>query len=389
MKLKPVKFILISLCLSLAIPILPVHSEFLEENNPAISFSYNLNSKTTINYENWSSLLKATVVRARMSSRRYAKKPPSGIGSRINLANQNPTRLEASRVLYNYLTEDDIEYIHSLRLAMEALPQVIDFQTLNPNEQLAYWLNLYNITVYEQVATQYPVRKLKDLHNGTHNKPSMWDKKILKVNGVFLSLNDIQYNIIYKNWPDPIIMYGLYQGSIGGPNLRKKAYTGKNVYDQLEYNAEEFINSLRGLRFRGKDALVSKIYEWNSAFFPDFETDLRRHLRKYTNFKLTIRLDTSKRLKTTAYDWYIADTTNANFSPSNGAASTNPVAMLMQTGGRNLPHTDKAWDTSIINLRLRNRSAAFLVDFLKYNNENAKTKITIEEIEKDDLKKTK
>jgi len=346
--------------------------------------SYDPDSKIRINYEGWTSLLKATVVKARMSSRLYAHKPQANIGARINFANPNPTRLEASRVLYSYLTEKDIDYVHKLRLAMEALPQAIDFRTLNRGEQLAYWLNLYNVTVYEQIAKRYPIRKLKKLHM---DNPSLWDEKILHINGTPLSLNDIQYNIIEKIWHNPLILYGLYQGAIGGPNLRKKAYTGKNVYDQLEYNAEEFVNSLRGLRFRGKDVLVSVIYQWNRNFFPDFELDLRRHLRKYTNFELTARLDSSRKIKAEVYDWYTAGVINHGTSLPGGSESTNPVAMIMQAGGRNLPHTGKAWDTAVAKLRFRNNAAFFLKDFLKYNNKNAKTRITIEEIDKTNLQK--
>ncbi|MCF6196180.1 MAG: DUF547 domain-containing protein [Emcibacter sp.] len=211
--LKTIKFILTLPCLSLVILAPHARGESMREDNAVISDPHDPNSKIAINYENWTSLLKATVVRARMSSRRYAKKPPSGVGARINFANPNPTRLEASRVLYSYLTEDDIEYVHNLRLAMEALPQAIDFLTLNKNEQLAYWLNLYNITVYEQVARRYPIRKLKGLHNETRSSPSVWNEKILKVNDISLSLNDIQYNIIILgilNFPKNILTF--YRG---------------------------------------------------------------------------------------------------------------------------------------------------------------------------------
>ncbi len=360
------------------------HADSPENTNFDIFKYHDPNSKITINYENLTSLLKATVVRARMSSRVYAQRPQAGKGSKINFANPNPTRLEGSRVLYSYLKNEDKAYIQNLRLAMEALPEAINFRTLNRNEQLAFWLNLYNITVFEQITKRYPIRKLKSLRMGTGKQSSLWDEKLLNIYGITLSLNDIQYEIIQKIWPDPLVIYGMYHGSIGGPNIPNKAFTGENLYNLLEYNAEEFINSLRGLRFRGKDALVSEMYQWNEEFFPDLQTDLRRHLRKYTNYMLTIRLDTSKTIKTTSYDWYITDVKNASVTTAGGHISTNPAAMA---GNRNLPHTGIAWDTAVINNRLKNNSAAFLIDFLKYNNKNAKTKITIEEIEKKDLKK--
>jgi hypothetical protein len=55
-------------------------------------------------------------------------------------------------------------------------------------------------------------------------------KKLLTVDGVALSLNDIQFNILKHNYANnPLIIYGLYQGVIGGPNIRKSAYTGATV----------------------------------------------------------------------------------------------------------------------------------------------------------------
>jgi len=382
--IKPVFFIF-------SIFILSVHQSNAESRktfNPEEFFSYDPYSKISINYENWTSLLKATVVRARVSSREYSRRPGSGVGTRVKLSNPNPSRMETSRVLFGYLKEEHIDYIHNLRLAMQSLPRTIDLQSLNRKEQLAFWLNLYNITLYEQLAKRYPITRLKRLRMGKRNKTSLWDEKILTIKGMAVSLNDIQYKIIHKIWPDPIVLYGLYHGTIGGPNLYHKAYTGKNVYQLLELNAEEFVNSLRGLRFRGKDALTSKMYQWNHEFFPDFETDLIKHLRKYTNFELTTRLDSSRKIKASVYDWYLTDVIKGNGSTINGSVNTNPVAMILSGYGRNLPHTGKAWDTSIDNIRTQNNPKDFLKNFMIHNTKNA-TKITIEEVSKEELKKIK
>ncbi|PCJ32998.1 MAG: hypothetical protein COA93_08515 [Alphaproteobacteria bacterium] len=356
-----------------------------EQADYQIFNEYDINSKVTINYGNWTRFLKATVVRARMSSRNYAKQIKTATGTRINFSNQNPSRLEASRILFHLMKKQDLEYIRALRIAMEHIPQITPLKYLNRNEQLAYWLNLYNITLYDQIAHRYPIKKLHKLRKGRGNTPSMWDEKLLNINGMQLSLNDIQYNIIQKIWSDPLVLYGMYHGTIGGPNITVKAFTGKNVYNLLETNAEEFINSLRGLRFRGKTALVSKMYQWNQAFFPDFETDMRRHLRKYTNYQLTMRLDTSHRIKTTSYDWHITDVINSRVAMAGSHISKNPVAMVMSGGSSGIAHASATWDSSIHNLHIHANTAHFLNDFLKYNSKNVKTTVTVEEIERKDI----
>ncbi len=377
-RLKSLKCLVVTLLLSLLLtrPVLADDQKKIVTHDP--------NSKITINYEVLNLLYKATVTSASLSSRVYAQKAVSGIGTRLTSANNNPTRMESSRVFYHKIKDEELGYIHDIRLAMEAIPELTPLETLNRDEQLAYWLNLYNITVFEQLAQRYPIQNLKKIRKGSSDNPSMWDEKILSVNGIAMSLNDIQYDIIQKIWPDPIVLYGMYQGAIGGPNLRKWAYTGKLVYQQLEDNAIEFVNSLRGLRFRGKNALASEMYHWNSELFPDFETDLRTHLRKYTNLRLTTRLDASWNLNADVYDWYIADIINGGFPIAGGAASTNPVALVMAFGvGTNT--TDRAWNTAIARNRLPHGAAVFLKKFVSHNKKLRDGRVTVEEIDKKDI----
>ncbi|VAV94801.1 hypothetical protein MNBD_ALPHA02-1776 [hydrothermal vent metagenome] len=411
------KWIIILIFFNIFSPFHVSYAQVQNEQDAVKIATYDPSSRITVNYGNLTLLLQSTVTRARISSRIYAQKSTTSIGTKINYSNNNPSRMEASRTFYHYIGEEELEYVLLLRQAMEALPQAVPLQYLNRNEQLAYWLNLYNITVYEQLARRYPIRKLKKLHNGSRKTPSMWDEKILKVNGIALSLNDIQYNIIEKTWRNPLVIYGLYQGTIGGPNMRRKAYTGRLVYEQLEDNAEEFVNSLRGLRFKGKEAHVSKIYDWNRDLFPDFKNDLRRHLRKYANLRLVTRLDSSRKIKVKFYDWHIADVLNGGRTPPGSSGSTNPVAMLLSFGnmesensnggltssnpvndpsfnsgkfsGFGAAHSKKVMDTAIIRDRLPLNAAAFLKEFVERNRKLKATRVTVEEIEKKDLEKIK
>jgi len=397
----------------------PFHHSYGQEQ-PVIEkkkvITHDPRSEISINYDDLTFLYKATVTRARTSNRIHAQNAQPSVGTRMSFGNKNPTRNEASRIFYHYIDEAVGEHVHGLRLAMAALPKAVPLQYLNRDEQLAFWLNLYNITVYDEIARRYPIRKLTKLYKGSRKTSSMWDEKLVTVNGAALSLNDIQYGIIHKIWPDPLVIYGLYQGAVGGPNMRRQAYTGKLVYAQLEDNATEFINSLRGLRFKKKVAEVSIIYDWNRALFPDFDNDLKKHLRRYTNFRLTTQLDNSRRIKTKIYDWNIADVLNGGRSSPGSQASTNPVSMLFSFGGEeqvlegfdgkgplddlgNAPgavgnqinssgsaHGKKVIDTAVIRNRLPNNAAFFLKAFVR-NRRLANTRVTMEEITKEELEK--
>ena len=198
------------------------------------------------------------------------------------------------------------------------------------DEQLAYWLNLYNVTVLNEIIAVYPKNNLKKLVTG---KKSIFARKLLTVAGVPLSLDDIQFTILRQNYDNnPLIIYGLYKGIIGGPNIRKESYSGATVYRALEYNATEFINSNRGTNRdngRYKVQKVSSLYARNSAYFPDFDADLSAHLLKYIEGQGRKKSLSKARvtLKPTINDWTVTDFWGTFPEVRNGLAH-NPAAMM-------------------------------------------------------------
>lgn len=209
-------------------------------------------SKLALAYPDWDLILRSSVMSFGPSYRFIGSRSDRSTGTRISSRNKNPSWLEGNRVIFDELNESNIETITEYRQIVEGIPDQVAMSRWPKDEQLAYWLNLYTIRVYDLVARKYPIRKLERLKNGTRRKSGAWDQKLLTVAGVPLSLNDIHHEIILKNWDDPLVIYGLYQGSIGGPNIRRIAYTGKNVRRLLQLNADDFVNSIRGVHKRGK-----------------------------------------------------------------------------------------------------------------------------------------
>ena len=125
-------------------------------------------------------------------------------------------------------------------------------------------------------------------------------------------------------------MYGLYQGIIGGPNIRKEAYTGATVYRALEFNAIEFINSNRGTN-RNSDKYkvrrVSSLYARNSVYFPDFNTDLSAHLLKYIEGDGRGMAKSKATLKPVIDDWTITDLWGT-FPEVRFSGGRNPAALM-------------------------------------------------------------
>lgn len=201
------------------------------------------------------------------------------------------------------------DVISQLRRQLSAVPEQTPLNQLSKNEQLAYWLNLYNVTVLDEVIKVYPRKDLEAFLLGTAEQPGLLSQKILTVAGVRLSLDDIQFAILPKQFPEqPELIYGLYQGVIGSPNIPTMAYTGSNVQQQLVKNAAEFINSNRGTLPKGTLGFrVSSFYQRSAAYFPDFQSDLRKHLATYLRLDEQPYLQSNKTILTNLSNYSVTD----------------------------------------------------------------------------------
>lgn len=268
---------------------------------------YDNDSTYSISYDDFSALLRTVVVDVGRSTRKIPAPPPDVTGTRMKVK-ISKTANEGNRFYYETFKGDDEAkaYLVGIQKSLEELPTEAPLKHFSRDEQLAYWMNLYNVTVLNEIIAVYPKNNIKKLVQG---KKSIFAKKSLTVAGVSLSLNDIQFTILSQNYDNnPLIMYGLYQGIVGGPSIRKTAYTGANVYDALEDNAYEFVNSNRGTFIRDEKTFrVSSLYGRDKAYFPDFNADLSNHLMVYLVGKERGALEGASKIKVDINDWNVTD----------------------------------------------------------------------------------
>lgn len=289
------------------------------------------NSTYRIKFDEVSNMLRHAVVNTGRSPREIAPMPMMKLGTRARQTVQRATIYEGNRFYYEMFQESDdaTSVLHNIKKGLEAIPSQVSLGAFTRDEQLAYWLNLYNITLIDEIAKTYPKRNLKRVLVG---KKSILDKKTLKVAGAPLSLNDIEF-ILWKNYNgDPLIVYGLYQGIIGGPNIRRTAYTGKNVYRSLQDNAKEFINSNRGTYEKDdKTFRVSSLYERDTPFF-DSDEVLKKHLMRYLDSPESEKLQSASRIKRDINDWTITDL-YGTYRDMAGSMLGSPSGLLAGGGG--------------------------------------------------------
>tara|TARA_R110002110_G_scaffold415612_7_gene652392 strand:+ start:199890 stop:200747 length:858 start_codon:yes stop_codon:yes gene_type:complete len=175
---------------------------------------------------------------------------------------------------------------------------------LNRNEQLAYWINLYNALTIQVVLDHYPVSSILKINiSPGFFSIGPWGKKLVSIEGEAVSLDDIEHRILRPIWRDPRIHYAVNCASIGCPNLIDTAYTADQVEAQLEANAIAYVNHPRGAELRGGALTVSNIYDWFQEDFGGSETGVLAHLRKYARPELARDLKLVSDIDSYAYDW--------------------------------------------------------------------------------------
>ena len=300
-------------------------------------------SRLTINYADLDSLLEAVVLDTGRSNRKKASSSQTQTGTRMKVSVNRATVNEGNRFYFEIFrdNEGNQKTLHSIRKRLEYIPAATQLEKFSRDEQLAYWLNLYNATILDEIVKVYPQRDLEDILVG---KKSILSEKILTVAGVPLSLNDIQFTILRHNYDNnPLVFYGLYQGIIGGPNIRKAAYSGKYVYADLIDNAMEFINSNRGTEGKSKRVFrVSSLYERNELFFANFEADLTGHLLTYLEGDERIDLQAATKIKADIDDWTVTDLFGSSRNLAGSLASSNAALVGAVTGGNSSRLSAKA-----------------------------------------------
>jgi hypothetical protein len=291
------------------------------------------NSKYKLSYADLTAMLDAVVADVGRSDRTKAPRDSGQTGTRMTTSVNRATINEGNRFYFETFEDNEAnkERIDAIQQNLEEATSQVALERFTRDEQLAYWLNLYNVTVLNEIVKVYPQRNLQKFLFG---KNSILDQKLLNVEGVSLSLNDIQYRILKQNYDNnPLVIYGLHQGIIGSPNIRRSAYTGENVYSALADNAVVFINSNRGTISRNaKNFRVSSFYERNKGYFPNYQADLTAHLLTYLEGEEHAALRSATKLKSDINDWTVTDLGGSRREIA-GSFATNGAALMGAVSG--------------------------------------------------------
>lgn len=129
-----------------------------------------------------------------------------------------------------------------------------ELQALSREEQIAFWINVYNATVLQRVAERYPIKSVKEIKG-------FFDSQKLKAAGKKLTLNDLQNYLLGMDYQENRVLFALVSGTKSSPPLRKEAYCGKLLEGQLEDNLKSFLNQPANLSVSDNGILLSPVLE--------------------------------------------------------------------------------------------------------------------------------
>ena len=154
----------------------------------------------------------------------------------------------------------------------------IDPRTLSKDEQMAYWINLYNALTVDLVLRHPGKSSIKRMGKKLLSF-GPWDDQVFEIADTPLTLNDIEHRILRPIWRDHRIHYAVNCASIGCPNLSRTAFSADLLEAQLNEAERVYLNHPRGVSFDDSGRLqLSSIFDWYRDDFAATEQGLLDYL---------------------------------------------------------------------------------------------------------------
>ena len=156
------------------------------------------------------------------------------------------------------------------------------FDELGRNEKLALLINAYNAFTLELI--------IENLDEGIHSirdipSRKRWDDVRWNVGGKIYSLNQIEHDQIRPRFREPNIHFALVCAAVGCPPLRKEAYSGSRIDEQLNDQAQTVhTNGSRWFQFDADSRVLrlTSLYQWYAKDFKQVSGSVVSHAAKYS-----------------------------------------------------------------------------------------------------------
>lgn len=150
-----------------------------------------------------------------------------------------------------YKNPEDLEHL---------LLEIASAEPLEGGFEKAFLINTYNLFVIKAVIDNYPVESPLKVDG-------FFDEQTFNLRGSLVTLNQLEKEILMKQFPDARLHFVLVCAAKGCPKLASFAYNGKELEEQLESQTRAVINDSEFIHLSGPNAQVSQIFDWYAADF--------------------------------------------------------------------------------------------------------------------------
>ncbi|MBI2841419.1 MAG: DUF547 domain-containing protein [Acidobacteria bacterium] len=145
------------------------------------------------------------------------------------------------------------------------------YQQWSRDQKLAFWVNAYNAFTIRLILDHYPLDSIQSigLLPGAAFRTSFIEMPAFRSDKI--SLNDIEHEILRKQFQEPRIHFAIVCASKGCPQLRSESYRPNDIDRQLDAAARVFVQDTARNHFDAatRTLSLSSIFKW---FREDFET---------------------------------------------------------------------------------------------------------------------
>jgi hypothetical protein len=212
-------------------------------------------------------------------------------------------------------------------------------EEMSRDGMMAFWINAYNAVTIDKVIKWKPKKSVREtLIPGVWTSTKFFTSREHTVAGKRLSQDDIEHEILRKQFKDPRIHFTIICASSSCPPLsriaftheilRKQfkdprihftiicassscpplsriAFTEENLQPRMEEETRKYINSLRGTKtdYAENTLYLSKLFDWFAGDFESKSGSIMNFIKPYLNQQALEFLDRNPKISYIHYDW--------------------------------------------------------------------------------------
>lgn len=164
----------------------------------------------------------------------------------------------------------------------------LNVESLESKDQMAFWINAYNVATLKLILMHHPVKSIKDIPVSKR-----WKWKGWTLAGKQVSLDGIEHEIL-RPMGDARIHFAINCASYSCPPLLPKLYQGKTLDADLDAVTRDFLKdeniglkeekqkSMWGWGGEEKKVFVSRLFQWFGEDFVKYEGSIVAFILKHS-----------------------------------------------------------------------------------------------------------